>query len=101
MFDKPHEYWAAFVGMLVYIFMRDRKTETLAASVGRTIASALLTLALSPTAAAYTRGNEILAAVGLMAFILIALDVGTALFSDREFVKELIRKKFGGGNGQD
>jgi hypothetical protein len=34
-----------------------------------------------------------------MAFGMLALDVTTALIGDRQFVKELIAKRFGGGNG--
>lgn len=38
-----------------------------------------------------------LAALAIMAFALVLLDTITALFADREFVKDMVRRRVGGG----
>ncbi|WP_217701812.1 hypothetical protein [Pseudooceanicola sp. HF7] len=62
----------------------------------KTAASAFLAYGLSPTIAPWTRDSEVLAALGVMALGLIALDTATGLISDREFIKEMIRRRIGG-----
>jgi len=99
MFGKSWEFWAVLVGMAVYVATRDAETESLSKRASKTAASALLAFGLAPELAPYVRGNEIAAAVLVMAFGLIALDLITALVLDREFIKELIRKRLGGGGG--
>lgn len=95
MFGKTWEFWAVIVGMSVYVATRDAETESVSKRTSKTIASALLSFGLAPELAPYVSNNEIAAAVLLMAFGLIALDLLTAILMDREFIKEIIRKKLG------
>lgn len=94
---KPLEYWAVLAGMVIYVATRDAEQEALVRRLLKTAASALLTVGLSPDAAERLGVSEIVAAVGLMAFGMLALDVVTALIRDRDFIKQLIRDRIGGG----
>lgn len=97
MLQKPLEYWAVLIGMVLYAAARDAQREPLWTRAVKVIASAFLTFGLTPSIAPYLRNSETAAAVGVMAFGLLALDVATALVGDRAFIKELITKRFGGG----
>lgn len=101
MFGKPLEYWAVLVGMVFYVMSRDAEREPLVRRAVKTTASAFLAYGLSPTLAPTTRGSEVLAALAIMAFVLVLLDTLTALVSDREFVKEMVRRRLGGGRGDE
>lgn len=75
---------------------RDAEREPLSRRAVKTSASALLAYGLSPSLAPTTKGSEVLAALVVMAFALVILDTVTALVSDREFIKELVRRRLGG-----
>lgn len=96
MFGKTWEFWAVLIGMGLYIATRDAEKESMSKRFSKTVASALLAFGLAPELAPYVQDNEIAAAVLVMAFGLIALDLVTALVLDREFIKEIIRKRIGG-----
>jgi uncharacterized membrane protein YoaK (UPF0700 family) len=98
--NKPIEFWAVLLGMVIYVASRDAEREPVAKRVAKTLASALLTIGLSPTIAPWVRGSELLAAVAVMAFSMIVLDVATALLGDRDFIKSIIAKRLGGKDGQ-
>lgn len=98
MFGKPWEFWAVVFGMAVYVATRDAEREALPKRIAKTLASALLAYGLAPEISPWTGENEIVAAVAIMAFGLIALDLITALLLDRDFIKELVRRKMGGGD---
>ena len=97
--NKPLEYWAVLVGMVLYAATRDAEREPIWRRIVKTLASGFLTVGLSPSVAPYLRDSETLAAVALMAFGMLALDMATALVADREFIKELIRRRVGGSSG--
>lgn len=97
MLSKPLEYWAVLAGMVLYAATRDAERESILRRVAKTAASALLAVGLSPALAPWLQGSEVFAAVVIMAFGALALDVGTALISDREFIKDLIKRRVGGG----
>lgn len=98
MLNKPLEYWAVLIGMVLYAASRDAEKEALARRVVKTGASAFLAFGLSPSLAPYMRGSEMVATVAVMAFGLLALDVGTAIIGDRKFIQDIIKSRFGGGN---
>lgn len=83
--------------MVLYAATRDAEREPLWRRGIKTLASAFLSFGLSPGLAEYLGISEILAAIAVMAFGLLALDTGTALISDRAFIKELIHRRMGGG----
>lgn len=94
--ERPLEYWAALVGMAIYIASRDAEQEALSRRLIKTCASGLLAFGTAPTLAGYFNDNEIIATVIIMAVGLFALDTATALVADREFIKELVRRRMGG-----
>lgn len=101
MISKPPEYWFVLAGMVIYVATRDAEKQPILIRSGKTVASALLAVGLSPELAPFIGGSESIATVVIMAVGLIALDVGVALVKDRAFIKELIRARLGGGsNGQ-
>lgn len=97
MFYKPLEYWAVLLGMVIYVGMKNADTDSLRKRIGKTGASALLAIGFAPELAVYTRNSETIAAAVIMSLGLILLDAATALIMDREFIKEMVRKKLGGG----
>ena len=96
MFQKPFEYWAVLVGMVLYAATRDAEREPIWRRAVKVLSSAFLTVGLTPNVAPYLQGSETMAAVAVMAFGLLALDVATALIGDRAFIRELIRSRLGG-----
>lgn len=98
MFGKGLEFWAVLVGMSLYVATRDAEKEALKTRLAKTAASAFLAYGMSDDFAGYVGNNETFAAVIIMGFGLFALDLGTALLLDREFIKELIRNKIGKGD---
>lgn len=99
--QKPIEYWAALIGMMLWVAAKDAEREALWRRLVKIAASALLTIGLTPTVAPFLRNSETAAAVALMAFGLSALDLMTALMADRAFIKDLIRAKVGAGRPAD
>lgn len=97
MFNKPYEYWAVLIGMVLYAATRDAEREPWLKRFGKVAASGFLAFGLTPAISPYLQGSETAAAVAVMAFGIIILDVGTALISDRKFIKDLIRTRLGGG----
>jgi hypothetical protein len=98
VFEKSIEYWAVLLGMAVWVITRDAERESIMRRGSKTLASGLLAVGVSPELAVYLNGSEIWATVLVMAVGLFALDTATALVADREFIKDLIKRKLGGGN---
>lgn len=96
--QKPLEYWAILIGMVLYVAARHAEREAIWRRVAKTGASSALALGGSADAAGWAGVPESLAVVAIMAFGLLALDVGTALVQDRDFIRAMIQKKMGGGN---
>lgn len=94
--SKTVEFWAVIIGMSVYIATRDAETESVSKRASKVVASGFLAIGLSPVMSDYFGIGETASAVVIMAFGLIILDLLTALVKDREFMKELIKKKLGG-----
>lgn len=97
MFQKPIEYWAVLIGMVLYAATQNAQRDPLWTRAVKVIASAFLTFGLTPSIAPYLHNSETAAAVGVMAFGMLALDVATSLVGDRAFIKDLIRQRLGGG----
>jgi len=96
--NRPLEYWAVLVGMVLYVAARHAETEALWRRMAKTGASAALALGGSNDLAQWFSIPESLAVVGIMAFGLLALDVGTAVVQDRDFIKDIVKRKLGGPN---
>lgn len=98
MLNKPMEYWAVLIGMVLYAASRDAEKEALWRRVVKTIASAFLAVGLSPALSPYLRDSETAATVAIMAFGMLLLDVVTSLIGDRQFIRDLIKSRLGGRN---
>jgi hypothetical protein len=97
---KPPEYWLVLLGMVIYVAMKDAESAPLQRRLVKTVASGLLAVGFSKEIAPWLNGSEAIATVLIMAAGTIILDIGVALISDREFIKDLIRKRLGGRNDE-
>lgn len=95
MFEKTWEFWTVFAGMAVYVGSRNAETESTQKRVLKTTISGLLTVGLAPEVAPYVNDSETVAAVLIMGFGLIVLDIGTGLLADKDLIMDLVRKKIG------
>lgn len=95
--NKPIEFWLILAGMTLYVIARDAEREPVRLRLIKTAASILLTIGLAgDLALRFPFLGEVGAAVMIMALGLFVLDMATALIQDRDFIKEVIRKRFGG-----
>jgi len=100
MFGREWEFWAVLLGMAFYVAARDAEKEPLIRRLGKTAASAFLAYGLADSVAPYLNDSPTFAAVCIMGFGLIMLDLVSALLMDRALIKELIRRKVGGKNDE-
>lgn len=94
--DKPLEYWITVIGMLVYTGLNSAAGQHVGIRLARVLIAFCLGLGLSESVAPHVWGNEVLAALLLMAFGQIALEVATGLLSDRDLIKEVLRERLKG-----
>ena len=94
--DKPVSFWTVVAGMAVWVFM-STPAESLAKRAGKTFVSGALAVGLSTEVANYLSIGEGPAAVAIMAFGLIVLDI----MSDRKFLTDVIRGRLGVGGTKD
>lgn len=94
---KPVEYWIAFaVGLLIVLergckARRGRVQQAVMAAI-----SAGMGVSLSPTLAAWSGRSEVLVVMGVTAFGYPAVDIVTALLSDRDLWRQMIVQRLGG-----
>ena len=88
--DKPMSFWTILAAMSVWVFM-STPAESLAKRVGKTFVSGALGYGLSGEVATYFSIGEGPAAVGIMGFGLIVLDI----VSDRKLLTDIIRGRMG------
>lgn len=96
MWNKTTEYWIALVTLAIYVVARNAEAEPIRRRVIKTMVSAGLTLALSPTIAVYVHADETWAAVIIMSVGFMALDVFTSTVGSRAYLRSIIRSKLGG-----
>lgn len=96
--DKPLEYWIALAtGALIVIERHKGKpwySRILLAGISAGIGSTV-----APDLAEWTGRSETIALMFSTAFGYLVLDVLLSLIADREFLKDLIRARVGGGKG--
>lgn len=100
MFDKSLEFWAIIVGMSVYVATRDAEKEPLQKRMIKVVTSGFLTIGLVPELAPFVQDSEGTAAVLIMAFGILILDLLSALVSDRAFITEIIKRHIGGSKDE-
>lgn len=97
--DKGVEYWAAFLGVTIYVAMRKVEQATLRKHVAKLASSALLGGALSSPVAGMLGAPEILVMVFLVVASHLVLDLTVAILSDKGLIVDLVRGRLGGGRG--
>lgn len=101
IFGKPFEYWAALLGTILYVAARDAEREPMARRMAKVAASALLSFGLTPTVSPYLWGSDVLAAIAVMAFGQMVLDIGMAVLMDKKLsdaLKKRVRDQVSGGS---
>jgi predicted membrane protein len=93
--NKPFEFWAVIIGMMVWFFIRIPTTESLLARVIKTLGAAALGFGLCHDVATYLGVGDALSAVLVMAFGMIFLDAATSLFANEKFMSAFLRKRLG------
>ncbi|NNW55498.1 MULTISPECIES: hypothetical protein [unclassified Roseobacter] len=97
--DKPWEFWVALIAAAAYVYERGHEKK-ITSRILLVISSTGLGASLSEDLAEWSGHSEILAVVVITTTGYLVLDVITSLIRDREFVKELIRKRLGGSNNE-
>lgn len=92
--DKPIEFWIALLTGALIVVERHKEAPLLRRIIIAAISSGI-GYSLAPEAAELTGRSEVLAVMILTAFGFLAMDVATSLIADREFLKEMIRERFG------
>lgn len=95
MITKPWEFWSVLAAMAIYVITRNSETENIYKRITKTIMSGLLTVGMTDDVAPYVNNSHTIAAVLIMGFGLIILDIITGLLADKELIKEMIKKKWG------
>jgi hypothetical protein len=93
--NKPIEYWATLIGMILYVVMRDADKDSIYRRIVKTCASAFLAYGLSPSLAEWFNGSEYLAVIAVMSVGLITLDALTVVMSNSNFIKKLLMNWLG------
>lgn len=96
MFEKPVEYWLAFIGAAIYVGLQKSESDAWLRRLLKLVSSAAITLGLSASFAERVGISEAWAVVILMVLGQLGLDLMTALISDRKFIKDLIKSRLGG-----
>lgn len=116
MLQKPLEYWLVLVGIALWAIQRDLKVVAASAEakqqpislvalitsaisiITKTTVSMLLAVGISPSLADKLGITELWAMAVVMALGQILLEAIVAIIADREFIKQLILRKIGGGS---
>jgi hypothetical protein len=101
MFEKfDWRYWAAIGGIGLWVAIRDAERGPIYKRIIKIISSGLIAYGAGGEVAPYVGNNEIVAAIILMTFGHIALDVATTMLSDPEtkvWIRRILVRKLGGG----
>lgn len=94
--SKPIEFWIALVVGVLIVIERHREKSAVARAVIAAISGGI-GYSMAPEFAAWTGRSETLAVMVLTAFGYLLLDLGAALIADRSLIKDVIRRRLGGG----
>ena len=98
LITKPVEFYLSIVAAAIYVWESNTERPVVSRFL-ITISSALLGLSLAPTLSDYVGFPEIISAVLVTAVGFLVLEIAAALIKDREYVKEIIKRRLGGPNG--
>lgn len=94
MMTKTNEYWVVLGAMAAYLLFK-KGPDTILSRFTKTGISVGLTLGMSAEVAGYLSISDKTAAILVMAIGLLALDAVTAVASDKKFIDDFLKRKFG------
>ena len=96
MFGKNIEYWAVYIGMAIWLGMRDAEQAKPHKRILKICASGALAYGSAPWLSSVLGVPEAISVIVIMGFGLIALDTMAAILSEKdvilEFARQLIRR---------
>lgn len=90
MLERTTEFWVAMVAAAIYVYLNS-KEKALHYRILMVASSAGFGFSLSPDVAKYAGIGETFAGVIVIVFGYVAIDLVTAIASDRGFLKEVIK----------
>lgn len=97
IFGKPMEFWIALIGAVLYVASKDAEKSPVHKQLAKMAASGAFAYSLADELAPFTRGSESLAAILITVFGVLALNIATALISDRDLIRSIVKARLGGG----
>ena len=94
---KSTEYYLALAAGVLFVILQ-HKEKPWGIRVGIAGVSGLMGYSLAPDVAAFFARSEALAVTLIAAFSYAVLDTIGALLADRETIKQIIRRRMGGGS---
>ncbi|GGF73694.1 hypothetical protein [Mameliella alba] len=96
-YDKGSDYWAAWLGVAIYMALRNADRAPILRRILKLGSSTLLGASLSEPVAAMFGAPETLVMVFLVVGAHLVLDLVMALLSDRALIADIVRGRMGGG----
>ncbi|KHQ50272.1 hypothetical protein [Mameliella alba] len=96
-YDKGSDYWAAWLGVAIYMALRNADRAPILRRILKLGSSTLLGASLSEPVAAIAGVHETLVMVFLVVGAHLVLDLVMALLSDRALIADIVRGRMGGG----
>lgn len=94
-------YWSSLTAIALWVAIRDAERGPIIKRMIKIVSSGLLAYGAGPELAPYLNSSEITAAIVIMVLGHVALDLVTALFNDKDFIKDIIKRKLGGGSNKN
>ena len=92
MVEKTSEFWVALVSAALYVYLNS-KEKVIAYRLIMVASSAGFGFSLSGDAATFLGIGKSFAGVLIIVFSYLAIDLVTALISDRAFIKDIIKNR--------
>lgn len=97
--EKPFEYWIALLTGVLIVIERNRE-KRMRARVMIAAISGGVGYVLTPEVAAWLGRSETIVIMILTALGYLLMDTAISVIADREFIREIIRSRLGGGEGR-
>jgi len=92
--SKPIEFWCAVVGGALYVYLK-HKDQPLVHRVLMVVLSTLVGLSIATDVGRWAGTSEMFTTLICITVGYLALDFASALFSDTQYLKSLIKGKIG------
>lgn len=93
MLERTIEFWVAVVAAGAYVFLNS-KEKSLHYRILMVASSAGFGFSLAPDASEWLGVSEAAVGIAIIVFGYLIIDLMTALISDREFVKSILKSRF-------